>query len=241
MHLIFPSFMIWMAFATAAEAHQPYESSTRVLFDRDRMEVCVTTSVEMAMKLMGGATLNASTVESLRPQLRSTGAELYEVASNGKPVEAERVFFSLKNEDALFSVIYPLARGVEMTFNAAYLEKLPNGYSGSISVFNEAPDELPGAPELLIGHKSLMTKDPSRIKFSLHVPGGSLNPENEQEKAPLLKEPAMPVDPVRKDTGPPSYPRAMLVGGIGGMPVLMVAAWGFFHWNRKSKVRHITC
>src|ERR1043166_9008866 len=137
------------ACAAVASAHQPYDSSAVARLDRERLELTITTSAEIAGMLVGEPMIEGTALENLRPQLLKVGTELYEVTANGQPLQPERVFFTARGGEAIFSAIYPvIASATELRFRAVYLDKLPPGYGGSIEIFDDAGNLLGRQPLL---------------------------------------------------------------------------------------------
>ncbi|BCU78572.1 hypothetical protein [Luteolibacter sp. LG18] len=133
-HGILATFMM----AGIAQAHQPYESSAHARFDGETLELTVVASLEIAGRMVGDPSGSIAALEELRPQLVTEGAGLYEVTADGKRLEAERVFFSIREGEAVFSMIFPVGNAAKLGFRAAYLDKLPIGYGGSIEVIDES-------------------------------------------------------------------------------------------------------
>ncbi|MEO5916226.1 MAG: hypothetical protein ABIS50_18455 [Luteolibacter sp.] len=151
-----------LACVAVASAHRPFESSAIARLDHEGLELVLTMSAELAGKLIDQPMRSSAGFETFRPQFLKAGAELYEVTTHGKPVPPDRVFFKEKEGEAVFSVIYPVVDSAGLRFRAAYLEKLPLGYAGSI--------ELLGEGETLLGRQPMLKKGDTQNTFSAAPP-----------------------------------------------------------------------
>ena len=167
---------VLLSLAAVVKGHEPYESNAQARLENGWLELTVTTSLEIAGLLAGERGMDAAALESRRPQMLKTGAELYEVSASGKPLQPERTFFALKNGESVFSIIYPLGQQLaELSFRAVYLSKLPQGYAASIQVFDEAGSLMGGQP--------LLKKGDAKDTFSVRLPAVASNQKSEPAPA----------------------------------------------------------
>lgn len=192
-------------------AHAPYESSALARFDGEALELVVTTSFEIAGLLVGQPTDDPAALEKLRPQLQDAGAELYEVSLGDKPIKPERVYLEYKEGEAVFSLIYPQAKPTGMRFRAAYFDKLPIGYSGSLKVVDEAENSLGYQPRLKKGNDTLSIT--STAAAPADTPAASDSPGN------------LPAVPVAESA--PTQPRSItrFPFWIAGLCILLLIVW----------------
>lgn len=173
-------------------AHEPYESSAVARFDDEALELVVTASFEIAGLLVGQPTDDPAALETLRPKLLGAGAELYELSLGDKPIKPERFYLEYKEGEAVFSLIYPQAKPAGMRFRAAYLDKLPIGYSGSLKVVDEAGNSLGHYPRLKKGNDTLSIESPaaSSVPASTHVVPPAASDSPRKLPAAPVAEPA---------------------------------------------------
>lgn len=145
-----------LAGAPLAGAHQPYESNAVVRLDPDGLEITLTASPEIAGQLIGEPMRGTAAFEKFRPQFLKAGGTLYEVTTHGRRLEPQRIFFSEREGEAVFSIIYPLVENAGLLFRATYLDKLPPGYAGAIEVLDETGKILGQEPRLKKGQTKNM-------------------------------------------------------------------------------------
>lgn len=129
-------------------AHQPFESSAQARIGAGELELTVTTSLEIAGRLVGSPLSSDGSIDQIRPQLVKLAAELYEVNSSVGKLDPERTFFTLRNGESVFSAIYQVGSIAEFRLRAAYLTKLPVGYGGLLVVL-DGQGKVIGGPALL--------------------------------------------------------------------------------------------
>lgn len=188
--------------ATLACAHQPYESNAVVLVEHDHLELIVTTSAEIAGLLVGDAG-DASKPGGRHAQLLNVAGGLYEVSANNEPLRPENSFFTERGGEAVFSVIYPVAFPAALRFRAAYLDKLPPGYGGSIEVFDES--------RKLLDRRPLLKKGETKDTFSIQLPVIA-----SPVSAP---PPAVPASQLTSPAAP--KPASVMHDGLAHLPVIV--------------------
>ncbi|MFD0893868.1 hypothetical protein KBB96_10625 [Luteolibacter ambystomatis] len=125
--------LLWGGVSSAL-AHQPYESSARARLDGDGVELVITTSLEIAGLLAGEPLADAAVLE----RMATERVVLYEASADGRKLDPQRVFAAIRNNEAVFSMVYPVERPSGLSFRAVYLNKLPPGYGGSLEVVDAA-------------------------------------------------------------------------------------------------------
>lgn len=158
------------AFLPTARAHDPFEAFHSAILRPDRLDLTVTMAQATALRLIDpAARLPGLTPENLaahRPALLREGAALFILTSARTPLTARKVEIELTDEnDLLFKLTYPRPAPGRLSFTAAYLKKLGDGYGGILEVNDHADHNL-GWEQLLWAHPS----------FEVAVPPASSKP-----------------------------------------------------------------
>ena len=145
-HLIFPLLTL-LALASPARAHDPYEAFHSAAFSRDHLEIIVTMASATALRLIDPANrlpgLTPENFPERRPALLREAAVLFRLTSARRPlpVQSAAVEFTDEN-DVVFRLTYPRPGPGTLTFLAAYLAQLGNGYGGLLEVTDAAKKNL---------------------------------------------------------------------------------------------------
>ncbi len=184
-------------------AHQPYESNAVVLVEHDHLELIVTTSAEIAGLLVGD-TGDAAKPGDRHAQLLNIAGGLYEVSANNEPMLPENSFFTERGGEAVFSIIYPVAIPAALRFRAAYLDKLPPGYGGSIEVFDES--------RKLLDRQPLLKKGEAKDTFSIQLPVIAPPPVSAPSPAAAASQLPSPAAP---------KPVSVMHEGVARLPIIV--------------------
>jgi len=193
-----------------ALAHQPYESSARARIDGEEMELVVTTSLEIAGMLAEEPLADAAVLE----RMATERVVLYEASADGRKLEPQRVFAAVRNNEAVFSMVYPAANPSGLSFHAVYLDKLPPGYGGSLEVVDATGNVL--------GLNPLLKKGDGRDTLDIRTPIPLA-----ERAAPVAVTVAIPVSapgippPAPTPQGPPWLPA--VIGTIALLILLVLA------------------
>jgi len=141
-----------------AHAHDPFEAFHSAILRPDRLDLTITMAQATALKLIDpAARLPGLTSENLpnhRPALLREGAALFILTSARTPLTARKVDIELTDEnDLIFKLTYPRPASGRLSFTAAYLKKLGDGYGGILEVADHADHNL-GWEQLLWAHPS---------------------------------------------------------------------------------------
>ncbi len=133
--------------ASAAHAHDPYDSWATARLRVDRLEFIVTMAQSTALRLIDPELaipfLAQENFEAHRPRLERAGANLCILTTARKPLVATTVAVELTEEnDVVFKVIYPRPPAGRLHWHAAFLRKLGDGYGGTLEVNDVAGNNL---------------------------------------------------------------------------------------------------
>jgi hypothetical protein len=153
-----------LAFATAARAHDPYESWASASVHPERMTLIVTMAQATALKIIDPELKEGAITEqnfaTLKPRLMRAATALFVLTSARKPLVAQKAEVELTEEnDIIFTLAYPRPAPGPLRFRAAFLEKLGQGYGGILEVLDGANKDL--------GWEKLSFENPS---FEVKVP-----------------------------------------------------------------------
>jgi len=145
-HLIFP-LLTFLALTAPVRAHDPYEAFHSAALSRDRLEMIITMAQSTALRLIDpAARIPGFTQENFsvhRSALLREAAALFRLTSAARPLPAQSAAVELTDEnDVVFRVTFPRPGPGPLTFSAAYLAKLGDGYGGLLEVTDAAKKNL---------------------------------------------------------------------------------------------------
>ena len=141
------TFFFLLACAGTVRAHDPYEAFHSATLSREHLEIVITMAQSTALRLIDpAARIPGFTPENFsthRPALHREAAALFRVTSAGRPLTAQSATVELTDEnDVVFRVTFPRPGPGPLTFSAAYLAKLGDGYGGLLEVTDAAKKNL---------------------------------------------------------------------------------------------------
>lgn len=141
------TFFFLLACAATVRAHDPYEAFHAAALSTDRLEIIVTMAQSAALRLIDPAAripgFTAENFPAHRSALLREAATLFRLTSARRPLAAQSAAVEFTDEnDVVFRVTYPRPGPGPLTFSAAYLAKLGDGYGGLLEVTDAAKKNL---------------------------------------------------------------------------------------------------
>ncbi len=143
--------------AGAAWAHEPFESTATARLQHGRLEVVLTLSPGMAAALVRTGGIESEPTadyESYRAQIEEMAPGFLKVAAGGRALAPQRIAVR-RNASAEPEIVYlfPAPPPGTLSFEAAYLHRLPPSYFSQLAVLDD--DEKPLGKSLLVAEKAV--------------------------------------------------------------------------------------
>ena len=133
--------------AVPLRAHDLAESFIEAIVRPDQLDLLITVGPATALRLIDPAAkprpLSPETFAQIRARLQQEGATLFTVTSSKARLDSLRVEVALtEDKDVMFKVTYPRPPPGLLIFNAAFLNKLGEGFGGIIDASDTAGHHL---------------------------------------------------------------------------------------------------
>jgi hypothetical protein len=126
--------------ALTAQAHSPFQSSTRAIVNDTTVEIALTVGMDGGKTLLAGAPPGAFQVREVGPGFelpKEFAARFYETSSGGMALSPDKV--EVRTDGLEYDVVltYPRPAGNALAVRAVFLEQLPALYNSSFVMTDE--------------------------------------------------------------------------------------------------------
>jgi hydrogenase/urease accessory protein HupE len=129
-----------LAALTTAQAHLPFESSTRVIAHDTTVEIALTVGMDGGKALLAGAPPDAFRIREVGPSFelpKEFATRFYETSSGGVALVPDKI--EVRTDGLEFDVVleYPRPAGNALAVRAVFLEQMPSMYNSSFILTDE--------------------------------------------------------------------------------------------------------